>query len=128
MKLTTNNLVSSTNTNEKVNNSTSSVETPKKPSSSTNHHDQFNIENSTGKYVNTVTLLNPRSEALKAELLWCLEVIAKKALFKSCNNKKQLFSVMFPGLISESFNLSESKAKYLITDALAPYFKEQLLT
>lgn len=45
----------------------------------------------------------------------------------SCNGKSALFQRMFPCAISENFTLSPKKASHLITDALGPYFKNQLL-
>lgn len=66
-------------------------------------------------------------DALKAELLWCLEVISSRSSFNSCANKRELFQAMFPCETSEKFSLSPKKASYLITDALSPYFRKMLL-
>lgn len=45
----------------------------------------------------------------------------------SCYGKKKLFNVMFPGAVPENFSLFPSKAQYLITEALRPYFRNLLL-
>lgn len=66
----------------------------------------------------TLSLFNPKHAATKAELLWCLELIASKQSFRSCFGKKELFNEMFPGSIPKDFSLSPSKAGYLITEAL----------
>lgn len=77
--------------------------------------------------VKIVTLFNPRQDSLKAELLWCLEVVASQNSFNSCQGKPELFKKMFPGKISEKFALSPKKVAYLITEALGPYFESELL-
>jgi len=38
-----------------------------------------------------------------------------------------IFRTMFPGQISSSFSLSRTKATYLISDRLGPYFKKKLV-
>lgn len=79
------------------------------------------------KVTHAMSLHNPREDAIKAELLWCLEIIASKSSVASCSGKRELFNVMFPEGVPATFSLSASKASYLITDALGPYFKNELL-
>ena len=81
-----------------------------------------NLQNS-----RSVLLYNPKETAIRAELLWCIENIANRNSIASCDGKKELFNVMFPGAVPENFSLSPSKAQYLITEALGPYFKNLLL-
>jgi len=38
-----------------------------------------------------------------------------------------IFKTMFPSQISSSFSLSRTKATYLISDGLGPYFKKKLV-
>ena len=85
-------------------------------------------EKSIFKPINFLALHNPREDALKAELLCCLDIICNKNSANSCNGKKELYQAMFPGPISEAFTLSSTKATYLMTDALAPYFQEKMLS
>ncbi|XP_043465120.1 uncharacterized protein LOC122500314 [Leptopilina heterotoma] len=77
--------------------------------------------------VKSVTLFNQNETAVRAELLWCLENVITCSSVASCLGKKELFNVMFPGCVPETFSLSPSKAQYLITEALGPYFKNLLL-
>lgn len=75
-----------------------------------------------------IKLFNPRKEATKIELLWCLEIINRKNSTNSCQGIKELFTIMFHDAVPEAFSLSPKKANYLITDALGPYYKTILLS
>lgn len=66
---------------------------------------------------------------MKAELIWALKTIANNYAFNSCEAIKEVFKVMFPDTkVLEQFTLSPKKLSYLITDALGPYFKKQIIT
>lgn len=60
-------------------------------------------------------------------MYWCLEVINTKNSVNSCKGKNELFKCMFGDGVLETFSVSPAKASYLITEALGPYFKNQLL-
>lgn len=104
----------------------SNMKTCTKPDEQQSICSNSTVENE-ARVPNKLTLYNPRDEATKAELLWCLELITTKGSTNSCTGKKELFTVMFPNSIQNSFSLSPKKASYLITDALGPYFHSLLL-
>ena len=47
--------------------------------------------------------------------------------FSSSDGINDIFRTMFPGQISLSISLSRTKATYLISDGLGPYFKKKLV-
>ena len=51
--------------------------------------------------------------------MWVLEVVIVKHSFRSCDNKSDFFSSMFP-------DSQVAKCKYLVCHGVAPYFKEVL--
>jgi len=72
-----------------------------------------------------VTCFNPRDAAAKAEILWVIKMVNEDWSFSSATDGiKDLFSVMF-GEIPKGFSLSNTKAHYIVTDALGPYFKKK---
>lgn len=74
-----------------------------------------------------LVIVDSKKLALKAEIIWTLRCISKNLSFKSSTDDiKEVFEAMFPGCIPEGFQLSEKKIRYLITDALFPYFKTSL--
>ena len=76
----------------------------------------------------TVQLYNIRDSAAKAELIWVMKTVAADfPLLPSCEDIRETFEAMFPSSVPTDFSLSRTKAQYLITDALAPFFKKQML-
>lgn len=74
-----------------------------------------------------IQLFSSRDVAAKAELIWLLKCIASDFSAASCDGIADVFSAMFPDVDVSSFSLSRTKARYLVTDALAPYFQESWL-
>ena len=69
-----------------------------------------------------------KTETLKSEIIWSLEVLMSDYSFRSCANKSNLFAVMFEdSQIAQSFSLGSTKLSYNITFGLAPYVKNLLL-
>ena len=64
--------------------------------------------------------------ALKAELIWAMKVVCSNFSMASCTGLTETFKSMFPGGVPSHFSLSPQKIKYLITDALGPYFHQQI--
>ena len=65
--------------------------------------------------------------AKKAEIMWALEVVIAKHSFRSCDNKSELFSSMFPdSQVAKTFACGKTKCKYLVCHGIASYFKEVL--
>lgn len=77
--------------------------------------------------VKEVSVYNSKEGEIRAELLWCIENAVSHNSVTSCSVKKELFNEMFPGGVPENFTLSPSKAQYIITEALGPYFKDLFL-
>ncbi|XP_062556179.1 uncharacterized protein LOC134221020 [Armigeres subalbatus] len=74
-----------------------------------------------------VQLFSPRDSSAKAELIWLLKCIASDFPAASCDGIADIFAAMFPNIDVSGFSLSRTKARYLATEALAPYFRESLL-
>ena len=65
---------------------------------------------------------------LKAELIWCLDVVQSKYLFRSSDNKSAQFACMFPdSKITKDFSCGQTKCGYLVTHGLAPHLKKLLV-
>ena len=65
--------------------------------------------------------------AKKAEIMWALEVVIAKHSFRSCDNKSELFSSMFPdSQVAKTFACGKTKCKYLVCHGISPYFKDVL--
>ena len=66
-------------------------------------------------------------QVTKAEIVWLLKVCASDYSLSSCDDLPNTFQEMFQGAISQDFSLSSSKASYLISDGLGPYFIKKLV-
>lgn len=76
----------------------------------------------------SIQLYSAKQAASRAELIWCLKMIGGNfAVQPACEDVKETFEAMFPGSVPSEFTLSRTKARYLVCDALAPYFKKQLV-
>lgn len=78
----------------------------------------------------TIRLYSVRDSSTTAELIWALKCISADYAFNSCVELKNTFIAMFPQLENQldNFSLSRTKATYLITDCLAPFFHQQLVS
>ncbi|KAJ8665763.1 hypothetical protein QAD02_007425 [Eretmocerus hayati] len=56
-----------------------------------------------------------------------MNLVAEGYSANPCQDVKELFQAMFPGCIPELFSMSPRKASHLTTDALGPYFRQELL-
>ena len=69
-----------------------------------------------------------KTETLKSEIIWSLEVLMSDYSFRSCANKSNLFAVMFEdSQIAQSFSLGSTKLSYNKTFGIATYVKNILL-
>ena len=55
-----------------------------------------------------------------------MEVASANYSCSSCDNLPQLFQRMFPCEASQYFTMSRTKASYLVSGGLGPYFRKQL--
>jgi len=60
----------------------------------------------------------------KAEILWSKKMCVEDWSFASCDGISDLFGKMFPGPVSIRFSMGRSKASYMVSDGLGPYFKK----
>lgn len=73
-------------------------------------------------------LYSVKDSAYTAELIWCLKLISCNIPIQTCHDIGKVFQVMFPETaVLKQFTLNPTKASYLISDALAPYFRELFL-
>ena len=70
-----------------------------------------------------------RNDVLTAEVYWTLYAMEKHHSFKSFDSLGDIFQKMFPGCeAARKFSCGETKARYLATFGLAPYFLDLLST
>lgn len=83
----------------------------------------------TEKDNSSLKLISNADAAVRAELVWALKVVASNFSAESVNGIAEVFRKMFlvEGAVPEKFSLSSTKISYLITDALAPYFRNEML-
>ena len=69
-----------------------------------------------------------KQNAIKAEIMWALEVIMSNYSYRSCASKSELFSVMFNDSdIAKDFSLGKTKLSYNICYGIAPHFRGMLI-
>ena len=60
--------------------------------------------------------------------MWVLEILRNNYLYRSCIEKDQLFTFMFPdSSVAKRFQLGKTRASYVICYGVAPFFKLNLL-
>ena len=65
---------------------------------------------------------------LRAEVLWCLETVAKHQSLNSNEGIGEIFQAMFPDSeIAKTFTCGKDKTGYVIRFGLAPFFKKELV-
>lgn len=84
-------------------------------------------KNSKSSTFSTVHLYSISDQSVVAELIWALKVVSSNYSFSSSDGIVEVFQTMFPNAIPKGFSMSRSKLTYLITDALGPYFREELI-
>lgn len=73
--------------------------------------------------VGKLRMLSTRDAAANAELIWVLKCIASDFPAVSCDGIRDTFNAMFPNAVPSDFSLSQTKVRYLVSDALAPHFR-----
>ncbi|XP_042909522.1 uncharacterized protein [Parasteatoda tepidariorum] len=74
----------------------------------------------------TIYLHSEKESATVAELIWAMKTVASNYSSAASSDIVATFKAMFPNSIPPSFSLNPRKIPYLITDALAPYFKQEI--
>ncbi|XP_063230993.1 uncharacterized protein LOC134535717 isoform X1 [Bacillus rossius redtenbacheri] len=72
-------------------------------------------------------LYSVRDRATSAELKWVMKCIITNYSASSCRGTADVFKSMFDEGVPEDFSLSSTKFRYLLTDALSPYFRNLIL-
>lgn len=76
-----------------------------------------------GKFILTI-----EEKIIKAEIVWALNCVKNNFSFASNIGNANIFLTMFPDSeIAKQYNMSETKCKYIVQFAIAPYVKELLL-
>ena len=68
-----------------------------------------------------------KDAAYNAELIWALKTVSADFSANSATGISEVFKKMFPEAVPKNFCLNPTKLSYLLTDALAPYFREDVL-
>lgn len=76
---------------------------------------------------NTIKLYNSNEQARIAELTWALKVVSSNFSAKSSDDCEAVFRKMFPEVVPDAFSIGRTKLGYLLTDALGPFFHEEML-
>lgn len=61
-----------------------------------------------------------------SEVMWAFKCIVSIFSFSASDGITDLFQCMFSNALPKGFSMSRSKMKYIITDAIGPYFQQQL--
>jgi hypothetical protein len=81
-----------------------------------------------GEIGSTVDSYMCSDSVTRAEIIWCLKVVANKMSLRSCSTIADTFKLMFPDSgIATRFQLGETKCSYVIKHGLAPHFHEVLI-
>jgi hypothetical protein len=78
-------------------------------------------------HVKPISLFSIKEAATKAEIIWALKNVNNKFSAASCDDIADVFEAMFPGSLPQGFILGRAKLGYLVTEALGPYFKNELV-
>lgn len=106
-------------------------ETPKHQSNFSREKDSNQLLISNGDEASDprIRLYSVKDSAYTAELIWCLKIVSGNIAANFSQDIASVFRAMFPsdGAVPEQFSLNPTKVRYLISDALGPYFRSRLL-
>ncbi|XP_074652758.1 uncharacterized protein LOC141907086 [Tubulanus polymorphus] len=81
---------------------------------------------STGSSSTIIDDFVSKDSVKKAEILWTLKTVTGHFSFKSCEDVRDLFKLMFAdSVIADRITFSEHKCKYLASFGIYPYFREK---
>ena len=76
----------------------------------------------------SITDVMTSAATLKAEIIWCLDLVYSRSSFRSSDHKSDQFATMFPdSKIAKEFSCARTKSMYFVTHGLAPFFKKLLV-
>lgn len=67
-----------------------------------------------------------KDQSIRAELIWAMNVVSHSWSAASSDNITPVLNAMFKGL-PDDFSIARTKLTYYWAEALAPYFRDQLL-
>jgi hypothetical protein len=74
------------------------------------------------------SLVINNDDITSAEIIWALEVVTGGMSLNSCSRSTEAFRRMFhDSQIAQRYSMGKTKASYIITHGIAPYFKEGLI-
>lgn len=73
-------------------------------------------------------LYNATETTTKAELIWTMKSVQCNMASSVGDDLKEVFGAMFVGAVPDNFHLGRTKLTYLITEALGPYFRDELIS
>ena len=74
-----------------------------------------------------VSIYHSQEDCIRAELIWAMKSVKSNIAPAACEDLKDIFMAMFPKTVPEKFSLGPTKLSYLITEALGPYFYNNML-
>lgn len=74
-----------------------------------------------------VSIYHSQEDCVRAELIWAMKSVKSNIAPAACEDLKDIFMAMFPKAVPEKFSLGPTKLSYLITEALGPYFFNNML-
>ena len=77
-----------------------------------------------------ISLITNTHKSDKAELIWTMKCVASNFSGNSCQGIDRVFKAMFGeenNAFLKDFSLGPTKFSYIVTEALGPYFKDQML-
>lgn len=76
----------------------------------------------------SIQVFSTQDECAMAELRWVINCVVNNWSANSCNNIGELFTSMFGKPAVGDFSMSSTKFRYLLTEALEPFFKNNFLS
>lgn len=98
-----------------------------KPVENSTDETKLHQPSSSFSFASPIQLYSTQDQASRAELIWALKTVSSNYSAASCDGISDIFNSMFPGAMPAGFSLGRTKLSYLITDALGPYFHEEML-
>lgn len=74
-----------------------------------------------------LSIFSIQDSVVHAEIRWVVKVVVEDISARACDDLNKLFYTMFPGDISSKFSMARTKFSYLLTEALGPFCRDDLL-
>ena len=85
------------------------------------------VSSQPGQNQSTIELHLKNTNTARAEIVWTLKSVLSGFSARSCDDMSQTLTAMYPEIHElKSFQMSRTKATYVVNHGLAPYFKSLL--